>query len=246
MGLLGHILQDSNAKAYGHPDVKKEGEDKQDENTLRKQFYVDIMGELGVPEDVQEEVNSDYERFRSYSEPYTIHHVVEDEETVLGYRAYFVPGHSSSDTLFIDEERGLTFVGDHILRGTNPNPLLRRAVGGKPRAKSLVEYRASLQRTRALKLGICFPGPGKPFENHVEVVDRILAKQDQRSQQIMSVIRDGDTTPYRVARRLFPDLAMRHLHLGLSIAVGHMEVLEEDGSLRFEPDNGILNYVPVA
>jgi hypothetical protein len=55
----------------------------------------------------------------------------------------------------------------------------------------------------------------------------------------------GKDTPYRVSKRLFPKLPIQHIHLGLSIAVGHMEALEEQGRLRSYMENGVLHFTPV-
>lgn len=242
MGLLGRILAESDAEAYAHPRVSDEGQDSDAGGAARKQFYINIMTEFGVPDEVIEEANSLYERFRAFSEPYTIAHTVNDLDVALGYRVYHVPGHSPSDTLFVREADGVSFTGDHILVGSNPNPLLRRTRPGEAREKSLVEYQASLRRTRELELGVCYPGHGEPIADHVAVVDRILGRQEKRSEQVMKLVREGKDTPYAVSRGLFPDLPTNALHLGLSIAVGHLEVLEERGVLASRHDAGVLRF----
>ena len=244
MGLLGRLLEESDAEAYGHPRVQRLGTWYESDSEARKAFFVGILDEFGVPDEVKAEANSLYDRFRRFSEPFTLDHQIGDEESVLGLRAYYVPGHSPSDTLLVNEDEGYTFVGDHILTGTNPNPLLRRPDAGQPRAKVLVEYQASLRRSRELSLGLCLPGHGGPFDNHVAAVDRILERQAKRAEQVLTLVRDGRETPYAVSRRLFPDLPIPNIHLGLSIAVGHMEALEERGQLTSGHDDGILWYRP--
>lgn len=241
IGLLGLLSRESDAKICSHPLIQQAGSEARDEAAMRKQFYVSIMHEFGVPEDTEEEANSLYERFRTYSEPFAIDHAIEDGEQVFGLTAYHVPGHSPSDTLLVDESTKLTFTGDHILAKTNPNPLMRQAKPGQPRGKSLVEYQRSLHRTRGLDLGLCCPGHGAPFRNHVAVVDRILARQAKRSRQILRLVRNGEPTPYGVARRLFPDLPIQHIHQGLSIAVGHMELMEEEGIVTLTKEDGVLH-----
>lgn len=246
VGLLGRLLAESNAKAYGHPLVQREGRPDPADVEARRQFYVDIMAEFGVPADAIEQANALYDRFREFSEPFELAHVVEDGGKALEFTAYFVPGHSASDTLFVDPEGGVSFVGDHILLNTMPNPLLRRPAPGGPRAKSLVEYQRSLERTRRLDLGVCYPGHGAPFDHGAELAERILSRLEERSGRILKLVLDGDSTPYAVSRRLFPKLPMKNLHLGLSIAVGHMEVLEERGQLRSETVDGVLHFYPAA
>lgn len=242
MGLLGRILQESDADSYGHPHVEKLGHSQEQEGPARKQFYLNILRDFGMPEETLTQANSLYDKFQAMSEPFTLSHIIEDAGTALDYRVHFVPGHSSSDTLFIDEEKGFTFVGDHILTNTNPNPLLRRALPGKSRAKSLVEYQASLRKSRELDLGVCLPGHGTPFDHHVDVVNRILEKHDIRSEQILNLMRKGVSTPYGISKALFPALPLPNVNLGLSISIGHLELLEEQSVVIRDDVDGVIHY----
>lgn len=244
LGLLGRLLRETNADSYGHPLVRTLGREIDKHPQERKEFFLGILDEFGVPLEIKEEANSLYEKFRAFSEPFDLGHVLEDGEKGLGYTAYHVPGHSPSDTLLVQAELGFSFVGDHILPNTNPNPLLQRPEAGQARPKSLLLYQRSLARSRELDLGICLPGHGAPFEDHVGVVDKILERQERRGQQVMKLLRDGKRTPYEISRGLFPNLPRQHLHLGLSIAVGHLEVMEERGEAQCSHEAGLLHYQP--
>lgn len=242
MGLMGRLLNESNAESYAHPLLKEVGMSAEEEGRARKQFYIKIMSEFGVPDEVREEANSRFNSQRSYSEPFTLDHTLEDGQTALALTAYHVPGHSPSDTLLVDEAKRFCFTGDHVLGATNPNPLLRQPKPGQPRGKSLVEFQRSLKRTRGLDVGICCPGHGDVFDDHVAAVDRILERQEKRSEQVMNLIRKGKSTPYQIARIMFPQLPTRFIHQGLSIVVGHIELLEEQGQLAPDPANGVIHY----
>lgn len=242
IGLLGRLQQETGAKVYAHPLVEDLGSEKPGDSDARRQFYLDIMEEFGVPERIREEANSLYDRFRSYSDPFTVDHDFLDSGYATEFRTYFVPGHSPSDTLLVHESRHFTITGDHILTNTTPNPLLRRPEGNRPRPKSLLEFLTSLRRSRSMSLGLCLPGHGDPISDHVAVIDRILEKLEKRSVQVLRLVRDGLKTPFEVSQALFPQLPHQNLHLGLSIAVGHMEVLEEDGLVRSTHERGVLRY----
>ncbi|MEK7794269.1 MAG: MBL fold metallo-hydrolase [Candidatus Hydrogenedentota bacterium] len=245
VGMLGRLAEESGAPVYAHPLVGRQSAAQLADAEGRRLFYVGIMHEFGVPEEVRDQVNSLYDKFQAMSDFFEVDVSFEDGGETLGYRTVFVPGHSASDTLLIDEANGYTFVGDHILTTSNPNPLIRRAENGGPRPKSLVEYQDSLRKGRALDLGLCLPGHGEPFRDHVAVIDGILARQDKRSQQVLKLVTEGHSTPYAVSRILFPNLPLENIHLGLSIAIGHMEVLETRGELAEARDNGALRYIPV-
>src|SRR5690606_32137642 len=118
------------------------------------------------------------------------------------------------DVLFVHDERRFAFTGDHILKGVNPNPLLRRPPPGRPRPKALVDYLDSLRRTRALDLDVCYPGHGEPITNMREAVDALLARNESRLERVFSALSERPMTPYEVCRKLYPKLEVSQLILG--------------------------------
>jgi DNA-binding transcriptional ArsR family regulator len=93
-------------------------------------------------------------------------------------------------------------------------------------------------------LGIetCYPGHGRSFGEPNAIIDRILARHEQRNQQILAMLSDQPVTPYELACQLFPGLDIRMLHLGLSVAVGHLEALEERGQVASVQRDGLCYY----
>jgi glyoxylase-like metal-dependent hydrolase (beta-lactamase superfamily II) len=244
IGLLGRLLREHDIKSYGHPLVQDLGRNIDADPEERRAFFIGILDEFGVPDDIKAEANSLYDRFRAFSEPFELRHALPDDGEVLGHRVLYVPGHSPSDTLFIQRDRNYSITGDCILTTTNPNPLLRRPGPGLPRDKALLEYRESLARARRERLGICLPGHGPPILDGRAAIDDILRKQDIRTEQVRELVVKGARTPYDVSRRLFPRLPIPQIHLGLSIAVGHLELLEEVGEVHSYRRSGVLNYEP--
>jgi len=59
---------------------------------------------------------------------------------------------------------------------------------------------------------------------------------------VKRLLESGPQTPYQVCQTLFPDLSPDGLVLGLSVAVGHLEVLEDQGRAIAEPVKGVLTY----
>jgi glyoxylase-like metal-dependent hydrolase (beta-lactamase superfamily II) len=237
-------MAESGAESYGHPIIRAHGIAGHDDGLARRQFYIGILEEFGVPEGIRGEANSLYNKFRRMIEPFQITHPLNDGETVENFEIHGVPGHSPSDALLVDREMDFAVVGDYILTVTLPNPLLRRPENGEEREKALIAYIASLRKSRELGLGLCLPGHGEPFDNPTEVIDGILAKLERRNATILKLVARGKDTPYLVARRLFPRLPVESIHLGLSIAVGHMEAMEEDGRLNRHLQDGVLHFTP--
>lgn len=242
MGLLARILDQSDAVAYAHPHAVARWARYDDDAQTQRQFYVDIMREFGVPEETVTLCAARQETFRPYGAKVVTGKPVEDGDTVAGWSAYHVPGHSPSDTLFLDPRGGLCFLGDHVLRRISPNPLLRKPLPGQKRVRSLVEYQESIRRTRELPIHIGCPGHGTPFDNIPATIDRILARQAQRTADVKRLLEAGPQTPYQISQTLFPDLSPDGLVLGLSVSVGHLEVLEDQGLAAAEPVKGVLTY----
>jgi glyoxylase-like metal-dependent hydrolase (beta-lactamase superfamily II) len=244
-GLLRRLLGETDAEVWAHPEVPCESQSPEAEEQDRKAFLASVMCELGLPEDVRAAVVGLWSSFARFTEPYTVHRRFTDGGEAGPFGTYFVPGHSATDTLLVHRDAGYTLVGDHILETINPNPLIHRpAAPGAPRPKSLVTYQHSLRRARALELGRCYPGHGGPFNDHRQVVDAILAKHERRNNRVMRLMRADGMTPYAMARALYPDMPLESLYLILSVAVGHMEVLEERGMLRSEYRAGVLHFLP--
>lgn len=242
MGMTGRFAEESGAETYAHPHVKRQSAAPSDENRTRKLYYVDIMAEFGVPEEIREEANSLFGRFRRFSDPFSVEHVMEDGDVALGLKAYHVPGHSPSCTLFVDEELKFCFTGDLLLARTTPTALMRQPPPGKKREKAMVEMLQSLKRARGLDVELCCPGHGDLFDSHIKVTDRILSRLEQRAQKVLQHVAEGHDTPYLVSRRLFPALPTQHIHQGLSVSIGQLEALHDRGDLELDDSDGVLRY----
>lgn len=243
-GLLQTIVKASGAEAWMHPDAPEQsrstdGDDNDDE---RRQTYLDMMAEFGVPPDIREQSMQNWGQHRHLLDHPVCTHPIHDGARIGPFSAYYVPGHSATDILFLHEEHGYSIAGDHILAAFNPNPLLRRPSPGKPREKALVEYQRSLHRSRTLPLGLCLPGHGDPIPNPIEIIDGIFESHAKRNEKILANLPPEGITPYDTLRLLYPRIPAKNLYLGLSVAVGQLEVLEHEGRLRSARHNGLLRY----
>lgn len=243
-GMLRLLQEASGAETWAHPDVVTQSRlgDGEDGDQGRKKYYYALMESFGVPPEERERAMLLWDAYKHMIDRFEIGHTLEDGGHLDGFDIYHVPGHSSTDTLLLHREGGFSVAGDHILKIFNPNPLLRRPAPGQPRGKALVEYRASLRRSRELPLGLCYPGHGDPITDPVAVIDGIFAQHDKRNEKILANLPEEGITPYDAARLLYPNLEMPHLYLGLSVAAGQLEVLEEEGILASESRESVLTY----
>jgi glyoxylase-like metal-dependent hydrolase (beta-lactamase superfamily II) len=246
VGLLAQIVEESGAETYAHPyAVRRFEEDDEAAEEASRPLVAALLAEYGLSEDVVKSLLDNRDTYKAFASKVVHAHSVSDGEAVGDFTAYHVPGHSPSDTLFVDQNRKMAFTGDHLLKMLNPNPLIRYPRPNEQRAKSLIEYRDSLRRTRELDVDVCYPGHGKAFGDHRGVIDRILNRQDRRTEQVLGFLEERALTPFEVCRRIYPDLKTGYLFLGLSVAVGHLELLEQECRAVAKHQDGVLYYTPL-
>lgn len=242
VGQCQRVVDASGAEVWGHPNIVTQDRLSHMHDDASREFFVGIMGEFGVPEADAREAMVLWDKFKTFSEPARVDHPISEDEPLNGLSIYFVPGHSTTDTLFVNQAEGYTIAGDHLLEDFNPNPLLRRSAPGQPRERALVEYQASLNRSRSLPLGVCLPGHGELIDDHHRVIDGILAQHERKNRRILQMCPSGGITPYEAAVAFYPGLKLQHLYLALSVAAGQLEVLEARGLMKSDLVDGLLRY----
>lgn len=205
------------------------------------QFFKKFLKECGADPSV-------HQHPRKYKEEIweDVHYVSEGDDVYIGGRPYsvlHVPGHSQTDILLIDEEQGITFVGDHIIPELAVNAFIEPPVPGrKHRPSPLIQYRESLIRSRGIQLGKCYSGHGSPFTQHIELIDKRLAQQDARCQQILTVLKEGGKNVFEITQKVYPHLKGEIVFLGLSQIQGHLDLMEARNEVMKEEQDSIVYY----
>ncbi len=246
-GLAAWVHKQSGAKIFGHPDIAQYMLQAHTHNEEHHTYYINLMKCLGVPDDRAVQAMTLWNQFKSYTEPFHIDESYSEGCVSSLFLPVFVPGHSATDTLLVfqttNDSIKEAFVGDHILSETNPNPLMRRPLPGKKPIKALVEYRRSLEKSTKLGLTRCFPGHGPVFCSPDNVIGGILNKQEQRNQRIVNLMKTQDNiTPFQLCNHLFPRLDIANLYLGLSVCLGHLDLLVSTGNLSMNKIDNIQYY----
>ena len=156
------------------------------------------------------------------------------------------PGHSTTDTLFVDEREGIAFVGDHLLAGISSNTEIYPAAepdGTRPQAR--IEYLANLRRTAGMPLRRLLTGHGRPVTAHARLIERRLDEHRRRCRQIAAILAEGPRTAFAIAAGLWPKATLDEQPLLVVWEVlGHVDLLidagvaaeriGDDGQARFE------------
>ena len=158
------------------------------------------------------------------------------------------PGHSPSDTVFLDRADGTLLAGDHLIRHISSNPLISRQLGGKSgepgdgRPRALLSYLTSLRDTREMELSQVLPGHGDPFTDHVALIDERFAMHERRARKIHGLISEEPLTAHEIAQSLWGNVAVTQAFLTLSEVLGHIDLLLERGEAAERETGGVIRF----
>ncbi len=212
-------------------------------------FSMEVMRCNGVPDDLATALSTVGAAFRAFGSSAQITRPLADgDELTLGARRLQVmhrPGHSPSDTLFWDAERGIMLGGDHLLPHISSNPLVSRPLdgsgdGGRPRA--LISYIASMRLTRELPAMVVLPGHGDPFRDHAGLIDERLRMHGRRADKLLGMLEQGPLTAFELAQRMWGNIAVTQAYLTLSEVLGHMDLLVVDGRAIEHLRDGVSRF----
>jgi glyoxylase-like metal-dependent hydrolase (beta-lactamase superfamily II) len=214
-------------------------------------FALDIMLRHGIPGDVAAALGAVSQAFRGWGAPVKVTRPLRDGEALpLRDRILHVhhrPGHSPSDTIFHDRERGLMIAGDHLLAHISSNPLISRPRDpSQERPQALVQYLASLRATREMDFKLVLPGHGDPVTDHRDLIDRRLALHRRRAEKILRLLKQGSRSAYEIAQELWGDIAVTQAYLTLSEVLGHLDLLTNAGRARElrQADRSLFEALP--
>jgi glyoxylase-like metal-dependent hydrolase (beta-lactamase superfamily II) len=248
LGLVGIVARRSGAEvaAFGPlaPWLESYGEAMEADD----RFSEGLMQRHGIPSDVRYALRSMSRVMRGWGAPATVTtELVEGSELAFAHRTLHVhhrPGHSPSDLVLHDRERGLLIAADHLIKHISSNPLITRPLDGTlERPHALELYLASMQATRAMDLELVLTGHGDPIEDHRALIDERFRGHERRAEKLAGLIAARPSTAHELAHELWGTVAVTQAYLTLSEVLGHTdlllargrvtEVVDEEGVARF-------------
>jgi glyoxylase-like metal-dependent hydrolase (beta-lactamase superfamily II) len=218
------------------------------------ELAVALMLRHGIPRDVVSALRTVSRSFRGWGGSAQVDRRLADGETLefagRSLQALHRPGHSPSDTLFWDAERGLLIGGDHLIAHISSNPLVSRPLGGRSgepgdgRPRALMTYLRSLADTRAMPIDVVLPGHGEPVTDHVALIDERVGMHERRARKIAGLIAERPLTAYEIAQALWGNVAVTQAYLTLSEVLGHADLLLDRGEIREAEVGGVVRYEP--
>ena len=225
--------------AYGH------------ETDLEDRFAEQLMLRHGIPQEVVTALRAVSAGFRAWGASVEVTRPLQDGgELQLRDRTLKVlhrPGHSPSDTVFLDEDRSILLAADHLIKHISSNPLLARPLGCSgdydgPRPQALITYMDSLEQTRAMDLELVLPGHGEPITDHVSLIDQRFRMHDRRAEKIHGLIAAEPRTAHEIAVELWGNVAVTQAYLTLSEVLGHVDLLLTDGRVIERESDDVVRF----
>jgi glyoxylase-like metal-dependent hydrolase (beta-lactamase superfamily II) len=203
--------------------------------TEERHFTEELLSAHGVPEALIERSEPFWTHILRESADYATDIVLQDGGEIVAagrhLRVLHRPGHSTTDTLFVDDDAGTAFVGDHLLaRITSGTEATPSELPGGARRRALVDYLAGLRRTAEMPLRRCYPGHGPVIDDAAGLIADRLTFHAERLDRMAELVAGGATTAFEIAERLWSkEVATTQTVLAIWEVVGHLDVLVERG-----------------
>jgi glyoxylase-like metal-dependent hydrolase (beta-lactamase superfamily II) len=197
-----------------------------------RRFARALMEHHGVPDQVVADTEEFWDYIRATTEDFRADVRLADGDRIRAggrnLRVVARPGHSTTDTLFVDDRDAIAFGGDHLLATISSNTEIcapDRAHDG--RARSRVRYLENLERTRTMPLAGLLTGHGAPVTEHARLVDTRLREHRRRCERIVAILDDdGPCTAFDIAGGLWPERTVqRQPLLVVWEVIGNLELL---------------------
>ena len=112
---------------------------------------------------------------------------------------HFRPGHSPTDTVFLDAERRMLIAADHLLGAHLLQPADHPAARRLDRAPAGAGDLPGVARgkTREMDLDLVLPGHGDPITDHRSLIDERFALHRRRAEKLHGLIAERPRTRLR-------------------------------------------------
>lgn len=160
------------------------------------------------------------------------------------------PGHTKGHVVYLDEQRGLLFSGDHVLPHITPSIGFELAEpGGRP----LADYLDSLRLMTRYADARLLPAHGPVADSAHTRVAELLTHHDNRLAKSLTALGEGTLDAHAVARDLgwtrrevpFGDLSAFNQMLAVNETAAHLDVLVLQGRAAVAFVDGVNQYTRV-
>jgi glyoxylase-like metal-dependent hydrolase (beta-lactamase superfamily II) len=139
------------------------------------------------------------------------------------------PGHSPTDTLLLDAERDLAFVGDHLFRAAPLTPVLGAMLA--PEARPAAVYLRALQETAAHDGLLALPGHGPALPDPAGLIRDRHGALDRRTGRVRDALGPEPASTWELGVRVWRGVpSQAHGLTRLAALLASLELLEDAGA----------------
>jgi glyoxylase-like metal-dependent hydrolase (beta-lactamase superfamily II) len=246
-GLAATIKARAGAEIAAHRSTARWGAAYHERVADEHRFTKALMAAHGVPRDVIAGSEPFFEHIVRDSRPFETDRILADGDSLRAggrtLRVVFRPGHSTTDTLFVDDT-GDAFVGDHLLAEiTTGAELMPTELPGDERRRALLEYLGNLRKTEVMDLRMVYTGHGPTIDDHRRLIGERMAFHANRLDLIAQHVESGCGTAHEIARRLWSDeVAETQPVLAVWEVLGHLDILVNRGTVKEHVDDRGHHY----
>lgn len=210
----------------------------------RNWFYARLLQQAGIPIEIRELVGQVTQSIQQFARPVAVDVTLDEGDRVpmAGYewQVLYTPGHAAGLICLYEPQNRLLLSSDHLLADISSNPVVEPPLPGQTeRPRSLVLYQQSLRRVAAMDIAQALPGHGPVIHDVVGLVRQRIEFHQQRLSRIQEVLRQRACTTWEIALALFPDRAPLDTFLAVSEVIGHLDLMEMEGTVNAEVSHGV-------
>jgi len=246
-GLAADLVATSGAEVVTHVWNLPALGDYDGERKRHAAFYGDLLRRAAVPGEMLTLVDGATDGMRRFAAPVSTGAGLDEGDRLrLGGRDWQVlhtPGHSAGLICLYEPAGRFLLSSDHLLADISSNPIVEPPPpGSAERLRSLVLYRASLERVAALAIREAWPGHGPVIYDVAGLVRRRLSFHKARLERVLAALGHGACTTWQITEALFPNRAPLDAFLAVSETIGHLDLLEMEGRISGDLDGGVVRW----
>ena len=246
-GLAAAVKEASGCEVVAHPQAGVKLANFRGYYEREQGYFTDILVSMGMPLQSARLITQLPQSFSVLAPHVQADRCLSEGDTVragdLTLQVLETPGHSMASLCFYVADQEILFAGDHLIDGITPNPLLEMPEApGEERPRTLAQYLDSLNKVAKLKLQVVYSGHRSVIHDPQRVIELTLKHHHHRSAKVFKLITEKPLTPYELMGKLFPNLPATEQFLGMSEAIGHLEWLQDQGSVRALDQGGVVYF----
>lgn len=242
-GIINRILSKRKLPIYAHVDAIPQLKRDKDFLLSRIEFFKQLYSEMNCGDSGVLQIEKMNNSLQNNAKKCIDADIIPITETdsIAGLQVIETPGHSPDHLVFFDREKKWLYSGDHLVNHISSNAIVEPNYDGN-RRHTLIEYIESLQKCLKLDIDVVFSGHGPAITNPKELINLRLTRIQQKSNDILQLIKSGLSTGNQIAQAFYKDKYYSEFYLVMSEIIGHLDLLESTNKIQKEMKNGIIRY----